>query len=70
MQGLTRLIGVVAALALLAAPAVAQEQPVKGGTLSIVQINEPPSLLSAVNTSTYIGTVSTKIMEGLLDEGN
>ena len=42
-------------------------QPRSGGTLTIVQGAEPAVLVSAVNTSTFIGTVSTKIHEGLLD---
>jgi peptide/nickel transport system substrate-binding protein len=49
----------------LLAPAAAQ--PRRGGTLTIVQGAEPAVLVSAVNTSTFIGTVSTKIHEGLLD---
>src|SRR5690349_3647090 len=47
--------------------ASAAAQPVPGGTLTLVQSNEPPGLVSALNASTYIGTVSTKIMEGLLE---
>ncbi len=42
-------------------------QPRTGGTLTIVQGAEPAALVSGVNTSTFIGTVSTKIHEGLLD---
>src|SRR5262245_11903141 len=42
-------------------------QPRSGGTLTIVQGAEPAALVSGVNTSTFIGTVSTKIHEGLLD---
>jgi len=52
-------------LAGAARPAFAQ--PRAGGTLTIVQGAEPASLVSGVNTSTFIGTVSTKIHEGLLD---
>jgi peptide/nickel transport system substrate-binding protein len=52
-------------LAGAAPPACAQ--PRAGGTLTIVQGAEPASLVSGVNTSTFIGTVSTKIHEGLLD---
>lgn len=48
-----------------AVPAVAQ--PRAGGTLTVVQGAEPAALVSAVNTSTFIATVSTKIHEGLLD---
>jgi peptide/nickel transport system substrate-binding protein len=52
---------------LLAGAGVAASQPRAGGTLTIVQGAEPASLVSGVNTSTFIGTVSTKIHEGLLD---
>ena len=52
-------------LAGFALPAVAQ--PRSGGTLTIVQGAEPAALVSGVNTSTFIGTVSTKIHEGLLE---
>jgi peptide/nickel transport system substrate-binding protein len=57
----------VAVLALdlgVLAPASAQT---RGGTLTLVQGAEPAALVSGVNTSTFIGTVSTKIHEGLLD---
>jgi peptide/nickel transport system substrate-binding protein len=55
-------------LTLLAASAVpVGAQPRSGGTLTIVQGAEPAALVSGVNTSTFIGTVSTKIHEGLLD---
>ena len=40
--------------------------PNKGGTLTLVQPIEPPALVSAVNTSAYLATMSSKIMEGLL----
>jgi peptide/nickel transport system substrate-binding protein len=53
---------VVAAASVLPAAA----QPRAGGTLTIVQGAEPAALVSGVNTSTFIGTVSTKIHEGLL----
>src|SRR6185503_2121933 len=52
---------------LLAGAGVAASQPRAGGSLSIVQGAEPATLVSGVNTSTFIGTVSTKIHEGLLD---
>jgi peptide/nickel transport system substrate-binding protein len=55
----------LAALVALAGPVPAQ--PRQGGTLTIVQGAEPAALVSGVNTSTFIGTVSTKIHEGLLD---
>ncbi|GAA5234529.1 ABC transporter substrate-binding protein [Verticiella sediminum] len=50
------------AVALLAGAA----EPHKGGRLTLVQPIEPPALVSAVNTSAYLATMSTKIMEGLL----
>src|SRR6266478_2963303 len=63
-----RLVALFPLLALLAGGAVpAAAQPRAGGTLTIVQGAEPATLVSAVNTSTFIGTVSTKIHEGLLD---
>src|SRR5258707_3625019 len=58
---------VVQAFLVAALAANAAAQPVPGGTLTLVQSNEPPGLVSALNASTYIGTVSTKIMEGLLE---
>jgi peptide/nickel transport system substrate-binding protein len=60
------LVAAVLALVLPLAPR-AIAQPRAGGTLTIVQGAEPAALVSAVNTSTFIGTVSTKIHEGLLD---
>ncbi|MCI0546330.1 MAG: ABC transporter substrate-binding protein [Candidatus Rokubacteria bacterium] len=72
MTGLARCaarsIALPAGLALLAGLAVpAAAQPRAGGTLTIVQGAEPAALVSGMNTSTFIGTVSTKIHEGLLD---
>jgi peptide/nickel transport system substrate-binding protein len=64
-----RLVTLAVATLILAAgmPAPAGAQPRQGGTLTIVQGAEPAALVSGVNTSTFIGTVSTKIHEGLLD---
>jgi peptide/nickel transport system substrate-binding protein len=53
--------------AVLATVESSYAQPVRGGTLTVVQPIEPPALVSAVNTSTYLGTVSTKIFEGLVE---
>jgi peptide/nickel transport system substrate-binding protein len=65
---LRRLAVLAMLLTLLAGAALpAGAQPRAGGTLTIVQGAEPASLVSGVNTSTFIGTVSTKIHEGLLD---
>jgi len=40
--------------------------PVRGGVLNAVIFPEPPMIVSAYNSSTYVGIVSTKIHEGLL----
>ncbi|MCW5625661.1 MAG: ABC transporter substrate-binding protein [Burkholderiales bacterium] len=52
-------------LATLVVPVGAQE-PIRGGTLTMVVQPEPPGLVSAVNPAGPIGVVSTKILEGLL----
>ena len=59
---------VIAAAAAALAPraALAQAAPRRGGVLTIVQATEPPMLCSAFNSSTYIGLISTKILEGLV----
>jgi peptide/nickel transport system substrate-binding protein len=62
----TLLVGAALVLAAGMLASVAA-QPRRGGTLTIVQGAEPAVLVSAVNTSTFIGTISTKIHEGLLD---
>jgi len=62
---LIALAAVFTLVAGFAAPVAAQ--PRSGGTLTVVQGAEPAALVSGVNTSTFIGTVSTKIHEGLLD---
>src|SRR5262249_36301493 len=60
-----RLAALLAVLTLAPSPTAAQ--PRAGGTLTIVQGAEPAALVSAGHPSTFIGTVSTKIHEGLLD---
>src|ERR1700730_584110 len=65
LRHLAVLAALLTLLAGAARPAFAQQRA--GGTLTIVQGAEPASLVSGVNTSTFIGTVSTKIHEGLLD---
>jgi peptide/nickel transport system substrate-binding protein len=50
---------------MFALPVIAQE-PVKGGTLTMIVQPEPPTLVSAFNSAGPIGVVSTKILEGLL----
>ena len=47
----------------LQSPATAQT---RGGTLTVMLVNEPPMLVSAFNTALPLGTVATKVMEGLL----
>jgi len=64
-RGLAALAAVLTLVAGFAVPVSAQ--PRSGGTLTVVQGAEPAALVSGVNTSTFIGTVSTKIHEGLLD---
>ena len=54
------------ALACLAALPAAAQEPVKGGTLTMIVQPEPPILVSAINSAAPIGIVSTKILEGLL----
>jgi peptide/nickel transport system substrate-binding protein len=56
--------GILAAgLALGSFGALAQT---KGGDLTVMLVNEPPSLTSAFNTALPLGTISTKMLEGLL----
>jgi peptide/nickel transport system substrate-binding protein len=63
-----RLASLVIALVLAGGPITpGAAQPRHGGILTITQGAEPAALVSGVNTSTFIGTVSTKIHEGLLD---
>ena len=59
---------VIAAAATLLMPAAAgaQAAPRRGGVLTIVQTTEPLMLCSAFNSFTYIGLISTKILEGLV----
>jgi len=62
-----RLIQSLVGTSLLAAAWLAgAAEPSQGGRLTLVQPIEPPALVSAVNTSAYLATLSTKIMEGLL----
>lgn len=46
------------------------QQPVKGGVLQMLLNVEPPSLLSAVNSSLWIACLSTKMLEGLVRYGH
>ena len=55
-----------AACALPIAARAAEPAPVRGGTLTALIYPEPPYLLSAIDPSLLIGTVTTKIMEGLV----
>ncbi|WP_270936238.1 ABC transporter substrate-binding protein [Falsiroseomonas oryzae] len=60
-KGLAALAG--AAMAGDARQAAAQA---RGGTLTVMLANEPPMLTSAFNTALPLGSVSTKMLEGLL----
>lgn len=66
MNPLSRLARGLAAGVLLLAAAVHAQQPVPGGTLTMVVQPEPPILVSAFNSAGPIGVVSTKMLEGLL----
>ncbi len=59
--------GIAAAAALPAGGARAQAQAgARGGTLTVMLANEPPTLTSAFNTALPLGSVATKMLEGLL----
>ena len=55
-------------LALPASLAQAQ-QPARGGVLPMVLAAEPPTLVSAHNSSLFVGVASTKMHEGLVKYG-
>jgi len=57
-------LGLGLVTAMISGSVVAQEK--HGGTLVMVQPVEPSGLVSAVNTSNYNATISTKIHEGLV----
>ena len=62
-----RILAKIAALSLIfCAGLTAATAQTRGGNLTVMLSNEPPMLVSAFNTALPIGTVSTKIMEGLL----
>ena len=44
----------------------AHAQAVKGGVLNVALFPEPPMAVSAFNSSTYVGLISTKIFDGLV----
>lgn len=44
----------------------ARAEPVKGGVLNIALFPEPPMAVSAFNSSTYVGLISTKVFDGLV----
>jgi peptide/nickel transport system substrate-binding protein len=56
----------VGLLAASLSPTVAAQEPVRGGTLTMVVQPEPPILVSAFNSAAPIGVVSTKVLEGLV----
>ena len=65
------ILGSGASLALAGLPFGARaQQPVKGGVLQMLLNVEPPSLVSAVNSSLWIACLSTKMLEGLLTYGH
>ena len=72
MNPLSRLVhgrfvrGLAAVLLTVVCAPVGAQQPVRGGTLTMVVQPEPPILVSATNSAGPIGVVSTKILEGLL----
>ncbi len=61
-----RFVVSVSLLVFLGAPLSGAQEPVKGGTLTMVVQPEPPGLVSAFNSAGPIGVVSTKILEGLI----
>ncbi|MEQ8499796.1 MAG: ABC transporter substrate-binding protein, partial [Sneathiellaceae bacterium] len=65
---LKRTMFAAAAVSLLVAtaPAPASAEPVKGGVLNIAMSPEPPMIVSAFNSSTFVGLISTKIYDGLV----
>lgn len=54
------------ALGLVFGSTAGNAEPVKGGVLNIAMFPEPPMIVSAFNSSTYVGMVSTKIFDGLV----
>jgi len=62
------LMGVAALAASLAVAgqAVAQGQPVRGGTLSMILNPEPPVLVTGVNSASPVAGISPKMFEGLV----
>jgi peptide/nickel transport system substrate-binding protein len=65
---LSALFGVAALAASLAVSgqAVAQGQPVRGGTLSMILNPEPPVLVTGVNSASPVAGISPKMFEGLV----
>lgn len=59
--GSAALVGLAASL-----PAVGEDAPVRGGTLTALIYPEPPYLLSAVDPTLQMAVVTTKVYEGLL----
>lgn len=66
-RGFMGLVGAGALAAHAPRATHAQETPTRGGIARISQAVEPPMLVSAFNSSTYIALVSTKVLEGLVE---
>lgn len=63
---LPTLAGALLALSAALHPALAQNAPIQGGTLTLATDLEPPALVSFLDTNTRIRNISGKITEGLL----
>ncbi|MEQ9639690.1 MAG: ABC transporter substrate-binding protein [Alphaproteobacteria bacterium] len=50
----------------VAVAGAATSEPKQGGVLNIALFPEPPMIVSAFNSSTFVGLVSTKIFDGLV----
>ena len=61
----TFVAGMAAASAAFAPSVLAQGQPVRGGTLSMILNPEPPVLVTGVNSASPVAAVSPRMFEGL-----
>ena len=67
MSGLFRWMAISAcACVTMLAPAVTKAEPVRGGSLSMILSPEPAGLVSGLNSSSPIYTVSPKMFDGLV----
>jgi peptide/nickel transport system substrate-binding protein len=69
MTALRWVVGVLAALLVLAMPAAPAAAQKSGGTLVQITQPEPPNLAPYISTSAPIGQVTAKIYDGLLEYG-